>query len=65
MIAINSAEYVNLKRSLHREYTRSFDEDRQRFVSAVALLRRTLWALEPVHHLLDLGYGSWHWNGVP
>ena len=61
MNSINSAEYVELKRSIYREYSLSYDEDRQRFVSPEALLQRIRWALEPVepgHNLLDLGFGS-------
>ncbi len=56
-----SAEYLELKRSIYREYSRSYDEDRQRFVSGAALARRIDWALEPLkpgQHLLDLGCGS-------
>jgi ubiquinone/menaquinone biosynthesis C-methylase UbiE len=61
MNAKNSAEYVELKRSIYREYSRSYDEDRQRFVSPEALLQRIRWALEPLEpgdNLLDLGCGS-------
>jgi ubiquinone/menaquinone biosynthesis C-methylase UbiE len=61
MNAINSTEYVELKRSIYREYSRSYDKDRQRFVPAEALLQRIDWALEPLapgQHLLDLGCGS-------
>ena len=61
MSTINSAEYVELKQAIYREYSRSYDEDRQRFVSAESLLRRIQWALEPLspgQRLLDLGCGS-------
>ena len=61
MNSINSAEYVELKRSIYREYSLSYDEARQRFVSPEALLQRIRWALahvEPGHNLLDLGFGS-------
>ena len=61
MNAINSAKYVELKRSIYREYIRTYDEDRQRFVPADTLFQRIRWALEqlkPGHNLLDLGCGS-------
>ncbi|MBQ11727.1 MAG: hypothetical protein CMJ45_09280 [Planctomyces sp.] len=61
MNAMHSAEYVELKRSIYREYSRSYDEDRQRFVSPEALLQRIRWAIEPLEpggNLLDLGCGS-------
>ena len=61
MNSINSAEYVELKRSIYREYSLSYDEDRQLFVPPEALLQRIRWALEPVepgHNFLDLGFGS-------
>ena len=45
---MTNTEYVNLKRSVYREYSRSYDEDRQRFVSADALSRRIEWALQPL-----------------
>jgi ubiquinone/menaquinone biosynthesis C-methylase UbiE len=54
-------EYVELKQSLYRQYSRSYDEDRKRFVGAEALAQRISWALEPLRlrqHLLDLGCGS-------
>lgn len=57
----SGTKYVELKRSLYREYSRSYDEDRKRFVSAEALALRISWALEPLspgQHLLDLGCGS-------
>ncbi len=62
-IMSNSAtkDYVDLKRSIYREYSSSYDEDRKRFVNADALLRRIAWALEPLtpgQRLLDLGCGS-------
>lgn len=56
-----STEYLNLKRSIYREYSRSYDEDRQRFVSADALSRRISWALQPLapgKAMLDLGCGT-------
>ena len=37
MNAKNSAKYGELKRSICREYSRTYDEDRQRFVPADAL----------------------------
>ena len=49
MSTINSAEYVELKQAIYREYSRSYDEDRQRFVSAESLLRRIQWALSLIH----------------
>jgi len=61
MNALNSTEHVELKRSIYREYSRSYDEDRQRFVPAESLLQRIRWALDPLkpgHNLLDLGCGS-------
>lgn len=61
MGSVASAEYVVLKQSIYREYSRSYDEDRQRFVSGAALASRIDWALEPLkpgQHLLDLGCGS-------
>lgn len=57
----SNKEYVDLKRSIYREYSHSYDEDRQRFVSAESLSQRIDWALEPFqtgHRLLDLGCGG-------
>lgn len=54
-------EYVQLKQSVYREYCRSYDEDRQRFVGGRGLGERVEWALEglsPGTRLLDLGCGS-------
>ncbi len=53
--------YAALKRSVYREYSRSYDEDRDRFVSGAALMERIDWALgllQPGKNLLDLGCGS-------
>ena len=53
--------YAALKRSVYREYSRSYDEDRDRFVSGAALMERIDWALgllKPGKNLLDLGCGS-------
>ena len=61
MSAAGNIEYVDLKRSIYREYSRSYDEDRRHFVSGVALAQRIDWALEglgPGLRLLDLGCGS-------
>ena len=61
MNGINSAKYMEPKRSIYREYSRTYDEDRQRFVPDDALFQCTRWALEhlePGHNLLDLGCGS-------
>lgn len=58
---LSGTKYVDLKRSLYREYSRSYDEDRKRFVGAEALARRISWALEPFRSgqaMLDLGCGS-------
>ncbi len=51
-------EYVDLKRSIYREYSRSYDEDRQRFVSAESLAQRIDSSVEPFqaeHRILDIG----------
>ena len=42
MIDIGRKEYVDLKRSIYREYGRSYDDDRRRFVSAETLAQRIL-----------------------
>lgn len=54
-------EYVQLKQAVYREYSRSYDEDRKRFVGGQGLSERVDWALEPLTpeaRLLDLGCGS-------
>jgi len=54
-------EYVQLKQAVYREYSRSYDEDRKRFVGGRGLAQRVEWALEPLTRearLLDLGCGS-------
>ena len=59
-------EYVQLKQAVYREYSRSYDEDRKRFVGGRDLAGRVDWALEPLTRgslsqearLLDLGCGS-------
>ena len=59
--ASSNLEYVGLKRSVYREYSRSYDEDRKQFVAAGSLHSRIEWALEPLgpnQRLLDLGCGS-------
>ena len=59
--ASSDLEYVGLKRSIYREYSRSYDEDRKRFVTAGSLNSRIEWALETIgenQRLLDLGCGS-------
>ncbi len=61
MKQLEKSDYVALKRSVYREYSRSYDEDRDRFVSGTVLLQRIDWALEPLSpggNLLDLGCGS-------
>ena len=53
--------YAALKRSVYPEYSRSYDEDRDRFVSGTTLMERIKWALEPITpdgNLLDLGCGT-------
>ena len=57
----SKTSYVELKRSVYREYSCSYDEDRDRFVSGTALMERIDWALEPLApggSLLDLGCGT-------
>jgi ubiquinone/menaquinone biosynthesis C-methylase UbiE len=57
----SKTNYAALKRSVYREYSRSYDEDRDRFVSGAALMGRIDWALgllQPGKNLLDLGCGS-------
>ncbi|PKB63960.1 MAG: hypothetical protein BZY80_04740 [SAR202 cluster bacterium Io17-Chloro-G2] len=54
-------EYVQLKQAVYREYSRSYDEDRKRFVGGQGLAERVDWALGPLTQrarLLDLGCGS-------
>ena len=61
MIQNDETSYAALKRSVYREYSRSYDEDRDRFVSGPALIQRIDWALEPLapgRSLLDLGCGT-------
>ncbi|MCH7735826.1 MAG: class I SAM-dependent methyltransferase [Chloroflexi bacterium] len=57
----SKTSYAALKRSVYREYSRSYDEDRGQFVSGAALMQRIDWALEtlrPGGSLLDLGCGT-------
>ena len=61
MTQSEKTDYLTLKRSVYREYSSSYDEDRDRFVSGTALVQRIDWALENLHpggNLLDLGCGS-------
>ena len=61
MTRIKNTYYVELKQSIYREYSLSYDEDRDRFVSGSALEQRIDWALEPLSpggSLLDLGCGT-------
>jgi len=66
MSDIAESEYVQLKQAVYREYSRSYDEDRKRFVGGRGLAERVDWALEPLSQeplnqearLLDLGCGS-------
>ena len=54
-------EYVQLKQAVYREYSRSYDDDRRRFVGGQGLNERVDWALEPLtgeSRLLDVGCGS-------
>ena len=53
--------YAAHKRSVYREYSRSYNEDRNSFVSGAALSERIEWALAPFSsggNLLDLGCGT-------
>ena len=57
----SETEYVQLKQAVYREYSRSYDDDRQRFVGGQGLAQRGEWAPEPLTpdtSLLDLGCGS-------
>jgi len=61
MAQSSKTSYAALKRSVYWEYSRSYDEDRDRFVSGTALMERIDWALEsltPDGNLLDLGCGA-------
>jgi len=61
MTQLENRDYITLKRSVYREYSRAYDDDRERFVSGTALTERIDWALEPLQpgeSLLDLGCGS-------
>jgi ubiquinone/menaquinone biosynthesis C-methylase UbiE len=61
MTQLENTDYITLKRSVYREYSRSYNEDRDRFVSGTALAERIDWALGPLRpgkNLLDLGCGS-------
>ena len=61
MTQSSKTSYAALKRSVYREYSRSYDEDRDRFVSGTTLMERIKWALEPITpdgNLLDLGCGT-------
>ena len=61
MTHLEKSRYIELKQAVYREYSRSYDEDRDRFVSGDALLQRIDWALAPSSpggNLLDLGCGS-------
>ena len=61
MTQLENTDYITLKRSVYREYSRSYDEDRDRFVNGTALNERIDLALEPLQpgkNLLDLGCGS-------
>ena len=61
MTQSEKTDYLTLKRSVYREYSSSYDEDRDRFVSGTALVQRIDWALEILHpggNLLDQGCGS-------
>ena len=57
----DTEKYVRLKQAIYRDYSRSYGEDRKRFVTAGALRERIAWALGslvPGLRLLDLGCGS-------
>ena len=61
MANTSEIEYIQLKQAVYREYSRSYDEDRKRFVGGQGLTERVDWALEPLvsgARLLDLGCGS-------
>ncbi len=61
MTQLEHTDYITLKRSVYREYSRSYNEDRDRFVSGTALAERIDWALGPLRpgkNLLDPGCGS-------
>ena len=61
MANTSETEYVQLKQAVYREYSRSYDDDRKRFVGGQGLTERVDWALEPLvsgARLLDLGCGS-------
>ena len=61
MTQLENTDYITLKHSVYREYSRSYNEDRDRFVSGTALNERIDWALGPLRpgkNLLDLGCGS-------
>lgn len=61
MTQSKKTDYLTLKRSVYREYSSSYEEDRDRFVSGTALAQRIDWVLETLHpggNLLDLGCGS-------
>ncbi len=61
MTQLENTDYITLKRSVYREYSRSYNEDRDRFVSGTALAERIDWVLGPLRpgkNLLDLGCGS-------
>ena len=57
MTHFEKSSYVELKRSIYREYSRSYDEDRDQFVSGAALDQRIDWALEA----LRPGGSCWTW----
>lgn len=66
MTETEEIEYVHLKQAVYREYSRSYDEDRKRFVGGQGLAERVNGALEPLTRgslnqearLMDLGCGS-------